>query len=225
VDLERGCGRVTMIVSLNEIESLALKAARGAGMSWGLAEEAAAAAAWLARQDLPWAETLAGILAGQHATSPPQIAADAIAPSHTGSRICPILCGALLSDLGPAAGITVVHDVLAPVWLAPFVARWVGPDRVVRLGWPDVSLRISQDGAIGTDAAAPGLALTFADRVEIVMEPSATRQAPPRQRQRTGYITPEDAWHALQAFEHRTYVPASAQSRLAGAGAGLLDND
>ena len=30
-----------MIVSLNEIESLALKSARGAGMSWGLAEEAA----------------------------------------------------------------------------------------------------------------------------------------------------------------------------------------
>ncbi|NJO21709.1 MAG: DUF3726 domain-containing protein [Sphingomonadales bacterium] len=37
-----------MIVSLNEIENLSLKACRGAGMSWGLAEEAAQAARWLA---------------------------------------------------------------------------------------------------------------------------------------------------------------------------------
>ena len=54
-----------MIVSLNEIESLALKAARGAGMSWGLAEEAAVAASWLAARSLPWAETLADLLAQQ----------------------------------------------------------------------------------------------------------------------------------------------------------------
>ena len=36
-----------MHASLNEIESLCKKAARGAGMSWGLAEEAGKAAKWL----------------------------------------------------------------------------------------------------------------------------------------------------------------------------------
>ena len=40
LDLGRGGGPARMIVSRNEIEGLALKAARGAGMSWGLAEEA-----------------------------------------------------------------------------------------------------------------------------------------------------------------------------------------
>ncbi len=215
-----------MIVSLNEIESRALKAARGAGLSWGLAEEAAAAAGWLAQQGLPWAETLAVLLAGQHATSRPQIVADVIAPSRAGSQLCSIVSGALLSDLGPRASIMAVCDVLAPLWLGPFVARWAGADRVVRLGWPGVSLRVSPCGAIGADAASAALALTFAGRVEITLEPSASGQASsPPQRPRTGYATPDDTWHALQGFEQRTYVPASAQSRLAGAGAGLLDND
>ncbi|MFV1875593.1 hypothetical protein [Nioella sp.] len=30
---------------------------------------------------------------------------------------------------------------------------------------------------------------------------------------------------ALNAFAHRTYAPATEESRLAGAGAGLTDND
>ena len=34
-------------LSRNEVASLCMKAARGAGMSWGLAEEAGFAAAWL----------------------------------------------------------------------------------------------------------------------------------------------------------------------------------
>ena len=37
-----------MSLSLNEVESLAKKAARGTGYPWGLAEEAAKASRWLA---------------------------------------------------------------------------------------------------------------------------------------------------------------------------------
>ncbi|MFV0473400.1 MAG: DUF3726 domain-containing protein, partial [Pikeienuella sp.] len=36
-------------LSLNEVETLTLKAARGAGLSWGEAEDAALATRWLAR--------------------------------------------------------------------------------------------------------------------------------------------------------------------------------
>ncbi len=35
----------------------------------------------------------------------------------------------------------------------------------------------------------------------------------------------ETTWRSLQAFAAKSYVPASAASRLAGAGAGLTDND
>jgi hypothetical protein len=40
-------------LSLSELRSLVTKAARGAGMSWGLAEEAGWAAEWLARRGMP----------------------------------------------------------------------------------------------------------------------------------------------------------------------------
>ena len=51
---ETGGARLT----LPEIQSLCFKAARGAGMEWGLAEEAAFAARWLAAAGLPGPERL-----------------------------------------------------------------------------------------------------------------------------------------------------------------------
>ena len=191
-----------MIVSLNEIESLALKSARGAGMSWGLAEEAAVAASWLAARSLPWAETLADLLAQQPVACQPRIEGDAIAPSRA------------------------VRDILAPLWLAPFVARWTTPGRAVRLAWGEVSLAIGPNTLSNPGAAAmEALAAPFASCVEIALVPGADTAHSLRQRNRDGYPVADDAWRALQLLEHRTYVPASAQSRLSGAGAGLLDND
>ncbi len=51
--------------SLNEIEGLARKAARGSGLSWGLAEEAGKATRWLCAAGLPGADALAGLLTAQ----------------------------------------------------------------------------------------------------------------------------------------------------------------
>lgn len=215
-----------MIVSLNEIESLALKAARGAGMSWGLAEEAAAAASWLAERSQPWAETLAGLLAQQSATCQPRIDGDAIVPSRAGSRLCPVRTGAWLSDLGACARAIVVHDVLAPLWLAPFLARWGGSGRAVRLAWGEVTLSIGPDSLSNSGAIPSEVAVApFASRAEIALVSGAVSGRSVREFHRDGYPVPDDAWRALQALECRTYVPASAHSRLSGAGAGLLDND
>lgn len=69
------------------------------------------------------------------------------------------------------------------------------------------------------------LAAPFTSCVEIALVPGADTAHSLRQRNRDGYPVADDAWRALQLLEHRTYVPASAQSRLSGAGAGLLDND
>jgi hypothetical protein len=215
-----------MIFSLNEIESLALKAARGAGMSWGLAEEAALAASWLATHGLPWAQSLVALLAEQPQTCPPRIDGDAIVPSRIGGRLCPVFVGALLSDLGTAARSMEVRDVLAPLWLAPFLARWVRPGSAVRLAWAAFSLSIEPNG-LPHPGVAPGNALSapFTSRAGIVLGPASAIADPPRERPLRGYCVPDDAWRALQVLERRTYVPASAHSRLSGAGAGLLDND
>ena len=51
-----------MSYSLNEIEALSKKAARGAGLSWGMSEEAAKATRWLVSHGLPAARLLADLL-------------------------------------------------------------------------------------------------------------------------------------------------------------------
>ncbi|MAE12157.1 MAG: hypothetical protein CMN35_02945 [SAR116 cluster bacterium] len=48
--------------SLGETAALALKAARGAGMSWGLAEETAASVVWLHSRGLPGISALCSYL-------------------------------------------------------------------------------------------------------------------------------------------------------------------
>jgi hypothetical protein len=218
-----------MIVSRNEIESLALKAARGAGLSWGLAEEASAAAGWLAEQGLPWAEELADVLERTGTTSSPRVSGQLIEPSRAGTALCPIVTGALLSDLGQPACPLEIRDVLAPLWLAPFLARAAAPDRPLAIDWAGGHLVVAGNAAAvlgttpGPSAAASRHRVTIAwgrvDRLSL---------APPALCG-TAYAAPDaapgGAWQRLLALEHRCYVPASAQSRLAGAGAGLLDND
>ncbi len=75
--------------SLGETAALALKAARGAGMSWGLAEETAASVVWLHSRGLPGISALCSYLGqylGQHLgrisdRPPPRIALKAAARS------------------------------------------------------------------------------------------------------------------------------------------------
>ncbi len=54
---------------------------------------------------------------------------------------------------------------------------------------------------------------------------SEIRLAPFQDRPVYEIAVSEDTWGSLQTFSAKSYVPASAASRLAGAGAGLTDND
>ncbi len=213
-----------MSMSRNEIESLALKAARGAGLSWGLAEEAAAAAGWLAAHGLPWAEELADVLDRTGATSPPRVEDGTVAPSRPGSALCPILTGAFLSDLGPAAVPTEICDLLAPAWIVPFVARVAGPDRPLSVAWVGGQLLVGGPDA-GVRGRVPAPSAGVRHRVTIAAAPGEPRTGAPLPRRAAPYAVPEAALQRLLALEQRCYVPASMHSRLAGAGAGLLDND
>jgi hypothetical protein len=120
-------------LSLNEVETIAAKAARGAGLSWGGAEEIGRAARAMARAGLPWDVQLLDLLAG------------------------------------------------VPVAIT---------------------------------AAFEGVAL------ERFAAPAAALQQPDGR-----YAIAPDHLAALEAIGARTYVPATARSREAGAGAGLTDND
>ncbi len=120
-------------LSLNEVETIAAKAARGAGLSWGGSEEIGKAARAMAKAGSAWDAVLLDLLA-----------------------------------------------------LAP-------------------------------DGAMTAFELVALDQFAVVSEPPGAPQ--------TRFLIAPERLAALEAIGARTYVPASARSREAGAGAGLTDND
>ena len=209
-----------MIVSLNEIETTVLKAARGAGMEWGLAEEAAQAAGWLARYALPWEAPLLALLGSAVWRTPPRLDGNHLRPRSADAWLCPVRAGAYLSDLGEGAP-TVIERVLHPLLLLPFAAR---RDTALDLEWSRVTVRLDAGTVVIEPTNAAGLDATRADRVTLTRSTLARpRQvSPPR---RLGVAVEEMAWARLQDFVARTYVPASVKSRLGGAGPATDDND
>ena len=210
-----------MNLSLNEIEATAKKAARGAGYPWGLAEEAGKATRWLCSHDVDGCGTLAELLeqvdgkdiAGwlPNTGHGPWAAKDGI--------LCPLATGAAISDYAheiPASGI-LLEVVASPMLLVPFAALLAQEiERPVTV-------------AIGVlDVCTDGEGLSAADLPP--HSPSAASicigGAIEQTRKSLQRASPDpDTWEVLLAFAHRTYAPATEESRLRGAGAGLSDND
>ncbi len=201
-------------LSLGEAEALARKAARGAGFSWGMAEEAGRALRWLCARGLPGGAALAGLLAS----------------SGAGGRACPLTCGAAFVDhagLTAAAGETeretrvkVVHPLLFLPFAASAAAR---SPLALRVDWPGARVLLAPTGA----RIARRDGLTTPDRSKVacreIPEAEATRGAPLSPGHRA-HVPPE-ALAVLERLATRTYAPATPESRLAGAGTGLTDND
>ena len=138
---------------------------------------------------------------------------------HAKGDLCPIMAGCLLSDCAEKlleGGIT-MPDVAVPVLVLPFAAR-----AAYRL---NACIEIDgQDWCAVTDGTVLSLAGTVpsqAARLSVrvggllgVVQPKCTRARP----------NAADL-AALDRFARRTYAPATEQSRLLGAGAGLSDND
>lgn len=217
-----------MLTSLNEIEMTVWKAARGAGLSWGLAEEMAQAARWLADRGFAWAEPLVACLAeveSRQGRLPMPVLSDGVwSPPLGASSVSAALAGPLLSDfaaeIAPDAPLR-LRQVGQPILLLPFAARTAaadpGRDLVLTLGDARYScLRSELCGPAQFEPIAlADVSLSIGSTDDIIrITLGATHAA-----------VPEAAEAALERWVHRTYVPATAESRLAGAGAGLTDND
>ena len=116
--------------SLGEAFSLLQKAARGAGMSWGMADECGRAAKWLLRNGLPLLP-LAEILEARESLCAPD--PDSIPPRGTesfslggtesGKPLCPVSAGAFLCDEAAALPDAVrLRETAWPILLLPFLA-------------------------------------------------------------------------------------------------------
>ncbi|VVT24472.1 conserved hypothetical protein [Roseovarius sp. EC-HK134] len=199
--------REVMQLSLSEITALATKAARGAGLSWGEAEEAGWACGWLARAGLPGTAMLLRVLERRDAT-------------------CPLLKGIVLMDHaglpeGPCALPVTLQDVVEPLLLVPFLARVAE-----RLGAPvDLDLGSQTICLTGSEPVPDLSAMREAgDRsgaeVTISLAKSSAAAAP---GQFDGRID-RDVWTTLDGLALLTTVPASDVSRQR-AGAQSSDND
>ncbi|WP_371169709.1 DUF3726 domain-containing protein [Aliiroseovarius sp. 2305UL8-7] len=209
-----------MSFSLNEVEATAKRATRGAGYSWGTAEEAAKATRWLCAHGQDGAVALAELLNAGYGS-----AATDHAPQNLdeiwqcSGNLCALVTGACLSDCAQLLSDRPVQmrGVSVPMMILPFAAS------AARTLKASVSVECGDVVAV-TDGSQLSITGPFPNEARELRisrggviadtQPIMTRARPNA-----------DAWRALNTFAHRTYAPATEESRLLGAGAGLSDND
>lgn len=191
---------------MGEIRSLAQKASKGAGMPWGLAEEAGFAIEWLERRGAPGVASLAALLL--------EIDRDGI--YKPGS--CPIGNGAWISDSGALIG-TFPMSIRQPLLMSPFISN-ILVERILQLSWNNNSLLLAHghlELVISSGLDAKGV---FQCETRLMDKKGAEGKRVTR--------VPEDrigSVSILETYAARTYAPATEASRMAGAGAGTSDND
>ncbi len=216
-----------MTYSLNEIEAQAKRAGRGAGLSWGMAEEAARAARWLAAHDLAGPALLADVLTQNDGVDHAQVAPaslDGVWRSASGA-MCPLAGGAAFNDCAdrlPTGQVIEMGDVSFPLLVVPFAA-WAALHikAPVSVAWQDV--RIETDGR-GLWVSDPQSQINAAKVAIVTCKQAKARDDEPKHPGLRGEVN-RDVWARLGIFAQRTYAPATEASRLLGAGAGVSDND
>jgi hypothetical protein len=191
-------------LSLNEVEALAAKVARGAGFSWGLAEEIGKGARALARGGHPWAEAML-TLARDAGTwlAPSKSCVEAwrtlAYESGVSEPLCPVRVAAVLIDdhsILDARPLRIAN-VGAPLWIvALFAASGIHEYDVEGAGVSIADVKISLRGA--PPAIVPACRRAHAGDASLA---------------------------ALNAVAARIYVPASEISRATGAGGGSVDDE
>ncbi|ABV92327.1 conserved hypothetical protein [Dinoroseobacter shibae DFL 12 = DSM 16493] len=217
-------------LSCNEAASLCTKAARGAGMSWGMAEEAGFAVAWLVSRGIDgpshlrahlersdgraWSELCPSVTPGlwRNAARQPN---------------CPIILGATLCDYatlpeGPSSGRTLtLGPVSAPLLLVPFLAVLAHDNHLaLTLTWETGRVCID-DQDVWLQRAARALSVL---ELDLALTARAARYHHPCATTKPKAHTTADTVAALNTLAMRTTVPATEASR-AGAGSTLSDND
>ena len=211
-------------LSRTETEALCLKATRGAGYSWGIAEEAGAATGWLCANGVDGTDALLAVLDAPGMTAPEAAPENWSSPE--GRALCPLLTGAALVDFAPLPGgplhaRTLLGPVRQPVLLLPFLsacAEDLGTS--VQLEWSGHTLLIGQAIHATPQAIAAltgaALAVVTIARVDHPEPPAAPAPCA---------VAQQKTVQALEDLALRTTVPASDASRNSGAGAGTSDND
>jgi len=238
--------------SLNEVASRAKLAARGAGYSWGMAEEVSRVIYWLVSRGLPGAEMLAHLLQALDGNTPhgntpndgaldnttlvkkqlPDTITQTPECQHVKSRsdwLCPIAAACALADTLPTLQPHMqfrFYDVKSPVLMIPVLA-----DLAIR-GKCELQI-VSNAGQAITDGCTmrySSAALFHSQHLSVfecklasdANQVSSMLESVERSQRVT---VSSDTWKALDSYAQKTYAPATDASRALGAGASLSDND
>lgn len=222
-----------MALSLNQIEHTARKAVRGAGLPWGLAEDAGRAIRQLEMLDLPGMIWLSGLLQriSHHALDPLRLSPTADGWQASGGIISPLLAGPALADRMtlpgtiPFAGLCLRQLACPGICAGYLVMALRDREIAVRFHSNDFSIQVDGQGIVFERGGVDGLCAQPDDvRVEAVADASLAQGRRHASRVGSRIVDPRTL-DMLESLAHRTYVEATDASRLSGAGAGLQDND
>ena len=202
-----------MTFSLNEVEVTSKKATRGAGYSWGLAEEAGKATRWLCARELDGCGALVALLTKTDGIANMQVTPDThqMVWQTKGSFLCAVMTGCCVSDLAERDDPTFrFGPIIAPLLVLPFVATVAQVRQCnMRVSWPG--------GSAVTDGERINMTGTIPDFVtDMLIEVGGVIKAVAQVKSRA--LPDPAAWARLHAFAHRTYAPATEESRRKGAG-------
>mgnify|MGYP005989604409 CR=1 FL=1 len=203
-------------LTMPEISALCLRAARGAGLGWGMAEECAHAATWLAARDFDWADTVLYQIetpSGRQVT--PRVGRwDADAP------VCALHVGVALSDFatlpeGPGSDGVCLGRLSGPLMLVPFAAR-----ASKLLG---SALEITLDSSAWSLVSVDNIQIHATKKstmkvAEVSVFPALPDHQPPMQTASQSAIISHDQLLRLDSLALKMTVPSSAISAK-GAGA------
>lgn len=194
--------------SLTEIETQSRKAARGAGYEWGEADDLSKGVRWLCANGQDGMRVLLSLLEDIDDRTYECRPTPALFNGERQAEVCGLSLGCTLSDRGADAldQITINANVLCPMIALAVLGNSLR----------DCAMRISTDDSTAvvftSSAEFEGtFESTQTMRFEKVALPEKTEVS------NMTHVDPE-LWAAVNVYAHRTYVPATEESRLKGAG-------
>lgn len=206
-----------MRLSYNEIETTLVKAATGAGLEAGVAQDVARAGRWLCEQGQDGVAIVAAALAGEGGAG--ERAAGRQTEPATITTVNHLVS---LADRAVSGGLgNEIREADLPVAMLALGLLGVAAHdhRLAFVLQVSSACAVISPGGVTMDAGfgAPGSA--------IITVAQAADENGRRSCRATAPEPNADDWRRILQLAARTYVPASAQSRERGAGSGLLDND
>ena len=232
--------------SLSEIDTLTRKATRGAGYSWGIAEEVGKAMRWLSAYGFSGPEILAKhleIVANKQQVFIPNskdVTSEEKIFGNDDEPLCSLYCGTLINDLGhhlEARRTLTFNNILSPLLALPSAARIAEAYNIsVSFSCAETIVICNPDGITINDTPllmndnsflllkndlgiyAKLGTFTLEDKADVICSRAE------RDFKSTNFPSPQgrsitaEALVTLERFAHQTYAPATDESRLRGAG-------